>query len=327
MGIFLKKPNQAELLTGIGRDENNYIFPVAWAVVNVENKDNWTWFLEVVASDLEVEGGVGLTLMSDQHKGKQFSGVKFRNLFWAASKTSYHVMFDTIMENIKAANLNAFKYLTYRNPESWSMAFFVVDRGCEAVENGFSECFNSVIVMCRHKLIITMLEAIMVIIMERMNVMRMLSEHWVGDIAPNIVKKLEVIKDQHRYWQAHFAGGFEYEVRHKTEAYKVDKKLRTCSCKLWQLSGIPCLRACSVIFALNKSPEDYIPAWFRKEMYMRAYSTYLRPVGGMSTWVPNQLNKPLSPKPKAYQEVSQRKEQEHLMKVFLDLGYQRLVHL
>ncbi|XP_071738607.1 uncharacterized protein [Rutidosis leptorrhynchoides] len=195
------------------------------------------------------------------------------------------------MENIKDANPNAFKYLNDRNPKSWSRAFFVVDRGYEAVENGFSECFNSVIVNIRHKPIITMLEAIRVIIMERMNVMRMLAQHWVGDIAPNIVKNL-------KYWQTHFAGGYEYEVRHKTEAFKVDEKMRTCSCRMWQLSGIPCPHACSVIFALNKSPEDYIPNWFRKEMYMRAYSTYLKPVGGMSTWVPNALNKPLPPKPR-----------------------------
>ncbi|GJY92028.1 ribonuclease H-like domain-containing protein [Tanacetum coccineum] len=47
-GCFLKSPNQGEILTTIGRDGNNHIYPVAWAVVNVENKDNWTWFLELL---------------------------------------------------------------------------------------------------------------------------------------------------------------------------------------------------------------------------------------------------------------------------------------
>ncbi|XP_071694673.1 uncharacterized protein [Rutidosis leptorrhynchoides] len=41
-GCFLKKPNQGELLTAIGRDGNNHIFPVAGAVVSVENKQNWS---------------------------------------------------------------------------------------------------------------------------------------------------------------------------------------------------------------------------------------------------------------------------------------------
>ncbi|XP_071713604.1 uncharacterized protein [Rutidosis leptorrhynchoides] len=199
------------------------------------------------------------------------------------------------MEKIKDANPNAFKYLSDKNPKSWSRAFFETDRACEAVENGFSECFNAVILLCRHKPIITMLESIRVIVMERMNVMRRLAENWVGDIAPNIARTLERNKDHHKYWHAIFAGGFEFEVRHKNEAFKVNEQRKTCSCRMWQLSGIPCAHACSAIFAINKSPEDYIPAWFRKEMYMRTYSAYLRLVGGIKSWVPNQLNKPLPP--------------------------------
>ncbi|GKC58787.1 multidrug resistance-associated protein 5, partial [Tanacetum coccineum] len=38
-------------------------------VVNVENKDNWTWFLELLEQDLGSSRGNGLTLKSDQHKG------------------------------------------------------------------------------------------------------------------------------------------------------------------------------------------------------------------------------------------------------------------
>ncbi|GJZ55800.1 multidrug resistance-associated protein 5 [Tanacetum coccineum] len=67
-GCFLKRPNQGEILTAIGRDGNNHIYPVALAVVNVENKDNWTWFLELLEEDLGCSRGNGLTLMSDQHK-------------------------------------------------------------------------------------------------------------------------------------------------------------------------------------------------------------------------------------------------------------------
>ncbi|GKD83186.1 multidrug resistance-associated protein 5 [Tanacetum coccineum] len=68
-GCFLKSPNQGEILTAIGRDGNNHIYLVAWAVENVENKDNWTWFLELLEQDLGSSRGNGLTLMSNQHKG------------------------------------------------------------------------------------------------------------------------------------------------------------------------------------------------------------------------------------------------------------------
>ncbi|GJS47577.1 multidrug resistance-associated protein 5 [Tanacetum coccineum] len=198
---YFDSPNQGEILTAIGRDRENHIYPVAWAVVNVENKDNWTSFLELLKQDLGSSRGNGLTLMSDQHKGlmeavkdvmpnakhmqcarhiyenfrKQYPGLEFRQLFWASSKASHPQLFNKIMDKIKSANLNAHKYLMDKNPKTWSRAFFEVDRGCEAIENGFSECFNSVIVNVRHKPLLTMLEAIRVIVLERMNKMREIS--------------------------------------------------------------------------------------------------------------------------------------------------------
>ncbi|GJX79127.1 hypothetical protein Tco_0327276, partial [Tanacetum coccineum] len=65
---YFDSPNQGEILTATGRDGNNHIYPVAWAVVNIENKDNWTWFLELLEEDLGCSRGNGLTLMFDQHK-------------------------------------------------------------------------------------------------------------------------------------------------------------------------------------------------------------------------------------------------------------------
>ena len=87
-----------------------------------------------------------------------------------------------------------------KNPKSWSRAFFNECVCCEAVENGFSECFNAVLVSIRHKPIITMLESMRVLFMERLHTMRMLMEKWTSDICPNIQKVLEHTKDQQRYF-------------------------------------------------------------------------------------------------------------------------------
>lgn len=40
--LFLEDYLWCELLTAVERDGNNHIFPVAWAIVTVENKDNWS---------------------------------------------------------------------------------------------------------------------------------------------------------------------------------------------------------------------------------------------------------------------------------------------
>ncbi|GJY61298.1 zinc finger, CCHC-type containing protein [Tanacetum coccineum] len=42
-GCFLKHTCRGELLTAMGRDANNQMYPIARAVVRVENADNWGW--------------------------------------------------------------------------------------------------------------------------------------------------------------------------------------------------------------------------------------------------------------------------------------------
>ena len=67
-GCFLKGPCTRELICVVGRDANNHIFSIAWAIVCVENKENWKWFLENLIDGLQLDNGFGITLMSDQHK-------------------------------------------------------------------------------------------------------------------------------------------------------------------------------------------------------------------------------------------------------------------
>ena len=42
---FLKTATKGQLLSVVGRDGNNQMFPIAWAVVEGENQDSWTWFI------------------------------------------------------------------------------------------------------------------------------------------------------------------------------------------------------------------------------------------------------------------------------------------
>ncbi|GKC71413.1 multidrug resistance-associated protein 5 [Tanacetum coccineum] len=144
-GCFLKNPNQGKILTTIGRDGNNHIYPVAWAVV---------------------------------------------------------------------------------------------DRGCEAIENGFSECFNSVIFNVRHKPLLTMLEAIRVIVFERMNKMREISRKWNPG-----------------FWHVIPAGRNLFDVRSGSEGFTVDEGKRKCSCRMWQLSGLPCVHATKSMYSTVLPPK------------------------------------------------------------------------
>lgn len=67
-GCFLKTYCRGELLSAVGRDGNNQMFPIAWAVVESENKDSWSWFLKLLIDDIGMEDGAGLTVITDQQK-------------------------------------------------------------------------------------------------------------------------------------------------------------------------------------------------------------------------------------------------------------------
>lgn len=76
-GCHLRGPFPGMLLAAVGKDGNNNIFPVAWAIVEVENKETWTWFLELLVADLGsvsesitfmLEREEPVTYMSDRQK-------------------------------------------------------------------------------------------------------------------------------------------------------------------------------------------------------------------------------------------------------------------
>ncbi|CAA0828842.1 Unknown protein, partial [Striga hermonthica] len=62
-GCFLKTFLGGVSLCAVGKDGNNQIFPLAWAVVDFENESNWKWFLYILFQDLWISDGLGWTFI------------------------------------------------------------------------------------------------------------------------------------------------------------------------------------------------------------------------------------------------------------------------
>nr|KAJ0206283.1 hypothetical protein LSAT_V11C500291090 [Lactuca sativa] len=118
-GCFLKGICRGQLLSAIDRDANNHIYPIVWAVVSVESKETWKWFIDLLIEDLGMGVGHGLTLISDQHKGKLF-----RKLIWYVVASTTPVKFEQHMNEIKKLEPLAYDHLMERDPKTWSKAFF-----------------------------------------------------------------------------------------------------------------------------------------------------------------------------------------------------------
>ncbi|GKD59177.1 hypothetical protein Tco_1296686 [Tanacetum coccineum] len=263
-GCFLKSVCEGQLLSAIGRDANNHMYPLAWAVVSIENKENWKWFLELLRNDIGMIGGVGLTLISDQHKG--------------------------IVEAVK----DVFPYGEHRQCTRHIYANFK-KKACDAFENGMSESFNSRIRKARRKPIITILEEISTYVMRRNFRMATKGKKLEHDVCPTIRKKLEEIKVKQRHWNVIPSDCNQFEVVNEYDAYAVDISARTCSCRSCQLSGIPYVHAVTVLAFLNKDPETYVSDWLKKDMFTKAYNYPIKPLKGSSFWPKIDHIKPLPP--------------------------------
>ncbi|CAN1177655.1 hypothetical protein LINPERHAP2_LOCUS33221 [Linum perenne] len=69
-GCFLKGEVKGMLLSVVGKDGNNQIYPIAWAVVEGENRSSWTWFIDNVREQLDMADGTGWSVIFDQQKVK-----------------------------------------------------------------------------------------------------------------------------------------------------------------------------------------------------------------------------------------------------------------
>lgn len=68
-GCHLKTRFSRVLLSVVSMDANNRIYPLAVAMCEAENKDNWCWFFTLLKEHMGFLDGMSLTIMSDQQKG------------------------------------------------------------------------------------------------------------------------------------------------------------------------------------------------------------------------------------------------------------------
>ncbi|XP_074352513.1 uncharacterized protein LOC141691646 [Apium graveolens] len=281
-GCFLKTVCGGQLLSVVGRDGNNSIFPVAMAVVETGSYDSWKWFSMLVTEDLGLGTGYGYTFISDQQKGlikavkellphiehrsctrhlysnlgKKYGSEAVRNAFFDASDATHPEAFKAAMRDLEKASKRAWVIMNRFEPHVWSKAFFGTHCKTDSTENNISECFNSWILKSIFMPLIDMLTDIHDKIIERL--------HQKRDVMQNV----------------------DCIILPRTQKILNDAVVASSECSvLWDGRHNFQVKWTGIGFCKSRlNPTDFVSHYFKKETYMKAYSHCLEVIRGEPFW-------------------------------------------
>ncbi|KAL3517043.1 hypothetical protein ACH5RR_023945 [Cinchona calisaya] len=280
-GCFLKGPNGGQLLTAVGMDTNNSIYPIAYALVGVENFDNWSWFLGLLIQDLKIREQEKWCVITDKQKGLQSAvykklpgaehrhcvqhlycnfkklhkGLALKGRLWKCAATSYVNQFNAEMDGLKAEmKQHMLGCLTNQ-----------LDFGLD-LTSGLAVLYNY--------------------LMQRMQVNRDAAQKMQpGQLWPRVFKKIEKEKNKTNICIPRCAGRHKYQITCISgDQYAVDLEQRTCTYRRWDLSGLPCNHAISAIYRTREKLDMYVDDCCKKEAYLRSYEPVVNPASGHNGW-------------------------------------------
>ncbi|XP_052170239.1 uncharacterized protein LOC127786693 [Diospyros lotus] len=104
------------------------------------------------------------------------------------------------------------------------------------------------------------------------------------EICPRIRKMLEKAQLGTRYCNVRPAVGQKFQVSIADQGYVVSLQEHICSCRQWDLSGIPCPHALACIHFMKHDSVAYINRYYSKLEYLKAYKYALEPLNEFSMW-------------------------------------------
>ncbi|GKV10451.1 hypothetical protein SLEP1_g21813 [Rubroshorea leprosula] len=298
---------QGNLLSATAADAEDGIFPVAFGVVDAENEDNWRWFLQELKSAVSLS--TEITFIADfQHGIKealaevfdksyhsyclrrlaeklirelkgQFSHEARRllvNDFYSAAHALTLDGFQLATENIKAISSDSYNWVLQSKPEHWANAFFGGRRYNHTTSN-FGQSFYSWVSEAGELPITQMIDVLRGKLMESIYKRRIDAGQWTTKLTPSNEEKLQREVAVARSFQVLLTQGNVFEVRGESVDV-VDIDHWDCSCKGWQVTGLPCCHAIAVFECIGKSPYDFCSRYLTTESYRLTYAESIYPV-------------------------------------------------
>nr|KAJ0213473.1 hypothetical protein LSAT_V11C400168770 [Lactuca sativa] len=329
-GAFMKGPFPGQVLLAVGLDSNNGIYPLAYGIVESENTESWKWFLDNLGDDLDLGRNSNFTFISDRQKGlhtaveqifpnaehrycirhihdnmrKRWRQTEYRDHLWRCASATTIPEFEHLMKEFSQYDKEACEWLKQIPPKHWARSHFSGRAVSDVLISNMCEVFNGKIEKGRDKPVIGCLEFIREYLMKRIcNVMKEMKKA-TGSLTPTAIDILTARKTVASQYIARWNGGDKYQVTGALQdQHVVDVRNKTCTCRKWELIGIPCRHAIATLNEMSKDPEAELDIykWVHKvyflETWKKAYSFKVEPIKGRSMWPKSECPTKLIPPP------------------------------
>nr|XP_027067622.1 uncharacterized protein LOC113693260 [Coffea arabica] len=179
-GCHTKGAYLGQLLTAIGIEPNNGWWPIAWAVVEKEAREQWHWFLSLLIEDLQIATASShYTFISDQQKGLDSA------LLELLPYCEHRFCIQHMYKNFKK------KHPGQPPPQHWCKAFFPHHVKSDMLVNNLCETFNAKILEYKDLPIIGMIEGIREYLMGRIGDGAAWMKKCPGAVGPTIKELIE----------------------------------------------------------------------------------------------------------------------------------------
>jgi hypothetical protein len=225
---------------------------------------------------------------------KKFKGDDLKGVYWRAVRAYSEADYRSAIDEMKQLSADATAAFLNQNPKCFCRCYLNIESKADVVVNNMAETFNGFIIQSRSKHIINMLEDIRVAIMSRLITKHQEMSGKIINLCPRIQKKLDKEKDRAYKCEIFPSTSTLFQVKHLDDV-SVDLVNKTCTCRKWDLTGVPCHHVCAVLGFLKKPAEDFVTSCYSKELYMRSYDRCIPPLPSEKYWP--QVDLPMDPPP------------------------------
>ncbi|GJW71938.1 crooked neck-like protein 1 [Tanacetum coccineum] len=264
---------------------------------------------QCLGDDIDLHPNSNFTFISDRQKG-----------IIPAIKTVYPVAsaanvrdFEKCMLELKTMNPKAHEWLNKIPAEHWARSHFSGRAKSDLLLNNICEVFNGKIVGGRDKPVITLLEYIREYCMKRIVNVQGVIDKCTGPLTPTATRIMESIKKEAYFMKVQWNRANKYQVSGSLGDQCVDVVSMTCSCRKWELTGIPCKHVVAACWnmALNDRAAPPLETWVNPcywlSTWKETYSHKIQPICGTNYWDKSTCPTTLLP-PKHHVQVGRLKK-------------------